>query len=123
MEMNHSWLTKDNSLNVKYNWKKGDWNSFEVNASPLQSEIRSGSKEEFITEHFWGYTFINNSKTSEYGVEHPRWKVYDVKDYSINVDFVNVYGNDFQHLLREKPQSVFLAEGSEILVKEGSYLV
>ena len=123
MEMNHSWITTEDSLHVKYNWKKNEWNSFGIKASPVEKEILNGTKEEFITEHFWGYTFININKTSEYGVEHPRWNVYDVKDYSIDVDFPHVYGTDFRALLNEKPQSVFLAEGSEILVKEGSYLL
>ena len=85
-------------------------------------DIIDGSEEEFITEHFWGYTKIANQKTSEYGVEHPRWQVFDTKSYSINVDFSIVYGQAFAFLSNENPVSVFLAEGSEILVKRGRSL-
>ena len=123
MKMKHSWLTVNDSLNIGYEWRKNnDWNSFKVKAKVQDQEIQNGSEEEFITEHFWGYTHVNKNKTSEYGVEHPRWKVYPVEDYSINVDFGNVYGSDFKFLLNQKPTSVFLAEGSEIVVRAGVYL-
>lgn len=119
MPMSHSWIIAEDNLAVEYKWKKGQWNSFKIIAGKDSSLIRSGSEEEFITEHYWGYTKISNEKTSEYGVEHPKWEVYQTKDYLINVDFGNIYGQDFNFLKNEKPKSVFLAEGSEIKVKEG----
>jgi uncharacterized protein len=120
MQMDHAWLTHENSLTVEYKWKKNDWNTFQVKADNQASDLAAGSEEEFITEHFWGYTSIHKNKTSEYGVEHPRWKIYNVKEHSVQVDFENVYGKDFRFLLNDKPKSVFLAEGSEILVKAGA---
>lgn len=122
MEMKHSLLTGGDSLHVAYQWRKHDWNSLSIQAKPEQVNIEDGSEEEFITEHFWGYTYVNQRKTSEYGVEHPRWMVYPVQDYSIHVNFEKVYGEDFGFLQSEKPTSVFLAEGSEIIVKGGTYL-
>ncbi len=119
MPMSHEWKTFNDSLEVTYRWRKKQWNSFTVITSTLSKEIISGSEEEFITEHYWGYTKISESKTSEYGVEHPRWQVYETKEYTIDVDFATIYGNDFGFLKSEKPISVFLAEGSEIKVKEG----
>ena len=105
---------------VEYKWKKGNkWNIFKVNAGTELIDISNGSEEEFITEHFWGYTKISSEKTSEYGVEHPRWQVYDIKEYTIDVDFKSVYGQNFEFLNNLKPKSVFLAEGSEIKVKSG----
>jgi uncharacterized protein YqjF (DUF2071 family) len=119
MAMKHSWNIVGDSLSVEYQWKKKEWNSFKVTASSQAVDISEGSEEEFITEHFWGYTRIGDHKTSEYGVEHPRWKVYPVHDFTIKVDFESVYGKTFGFLTELKPKSVFLAEGSEILVKEG----
>lgn len=81
-----------------------------VKSSLTQTDIASGSIEEFITEHYWGYTKINEQLTSEYGVEHPVWKVYDIKDYFIDVDFGANYGPQFGFLNHEKPTSVLLAE-------------
>lgn len=118
MPMKNSIELSEN-LKVAYSWKKNSWHSFEVGAAPNTIPIREQSEEEFITEHFWGYTQLNNGDTSEYQVEHPRWDVYPVKTYSIDVDFGLVYGDAFDFLRIEKPVSVFLAEGSEILVRSG----
>jgi hypothetical protein len=42
-----------------------------------------------------------------------------VNKYDIEVDFEDMYGKDFAFLNQEKPNSVFLAEGSEVCIKEG----
>jgi uncharacterized protein len=118
MPMRHTW-EDNNSLDVEYGWKKNTWNSFRVSAEKTATPIDAGSEAEFITEHYWGYTKLGATKTAEYGVEHPRWDAYKVNEYQINVDFAGVYGSDFGFLKNEKPLSVFLAEGSEILVKAG----
>jgi len=122
MPMSHNWESDQNSgeLSVEFTWKKyEDWNSIKVIAGTELSKIEKESEAEFITEHYWGYTKINESSTSEYGVTHPRWEIYKTIDYSISVNFENTYGNEFGFLNSETPASVFLAEGSEIEVKEG----
>jgi uncharacterized protein YqjF (DUF2071 family) len=120
LPMSHSWMERESFLEVEYKWKKKGWNSIKLKAQNLAAPIEVGSEEEFITEHYWGYTRISDSQTSEYGVEHPRWQVYPVVDYSIQVDFCDVYGETFAFLTGEKPCSVMLAEGSEICVREGA---
>ena len=118
MPMRHTW-EHNNLLDVEYAWKKNGWNTFRVSADKIATPIDAGSEAEFITEHYWGYTKLGAEKTAEYGVEHPRWDAYKVNDYQIDVDFAGVYGSEFGFLKNEKPKSVFLAEGSEILVKVG----
>jgi uncharacterized protein len=115
----HHWEFSGSHWKVGYQWKYKKWNSFNVEASSVAIPIMEGSEEEFITEHYWGYTKINNTKTSEYEVQHPRWEVYPISNYQIDVEFGNVYGQEFDFLKSEKPLSVFLAEGSEISVKSG----
>lgn len=117
--MKHSWTVVENELSVEYQWKKKRWNSFKINATNIATPIAKNSEEEFITEHYWGYTKISNTKTSEYEVKHPRWDVYATNSYLIDVDFADIYGDDFDFLKNEKPKSVFLAEGSEISVMGG----
>jgi uncharacterized protein YqjF (DUF2071 family) len=119
MPMSHLWSILNDELSVEYKWKKERWNSLKVIAEKNSSLIKKNSEEEFITEHYWGYTKISAEKTSEYGVEHPRWEVYKAKEYEIDVDFKDIYGEDFHFLQNEKPKSVFLAEGSAIKVKNG----
>jgi uncharacterized protein YqjF (DUF2071 family) len=120
LPMSHEWTDNNNSLTIKYNWKKNNtWNSISVNADKTSKAILIDSNEEFISEHYWGYTKIDNLITSEYAVEHPRWNVNPIINYEIDVNFGNTYGEAFSFLDNEKPASVFLAEGSEIFVKNG----
>ncbi len=119
----HNWQETGKTLTVEYGWKKnGRWNSLKAIAQSEAVDIAPGSEEEFITEHFWGYTKISDTATSEYEVSHPRWQIYPVQDYTIDVDFKDVYGPDFAFLQDEKPLSVYLAEGSGIKVMQGARL-
>jgi uncharacterized protein len=118
MPMKHAWEISDKNLLIEYAFfYKKNWHSFSITTEPTLYEITEGSEEEFITEHYWGYTQLSVSKTSEYEVVHPTWKVYPTINYSIHVDFEAVYGSDFTILNTLTPRSVFLAEGSEIAVK------
>ncbi|MEO8446592.1 MAG: DUF2071 domain-containing protein [bacterium] len=122
MKMSHDWKMDSSSLNVQYRWLDETWNKLKVIAEKSSEPIISGSEEEFITEHYWGYTRIDINKTSEYNVQHPKWNIYKVRSYEIDADFKNLYGNEFDFLSREVPATVFLAEGSEISVGSGRML-
>jgi hypothetical protein len=107
-------------LNAKYEWKSGkNWNKIYFHTTSEPKAIVEGSIEEFITEHYWGYNRVNENKTTEYRVEHPRWRVYPAEDYSVECDFKSNYGNDFSFLNQAKPHSVFMVEGSAIKVRSG----
>lgn len=119
LSMKHLWAVQGDQLQVEYLWKTKEWNSFAVKTSSQAMEIPIGSEEEFITEHYWGYTKLGPNRTSEYGVQHPRWQVYPVESYTIKADFRENYGEDFANLNHVEPDSVILAEGSEISVMAG----
>lgn len=120
--MKHQWLTTANELQVSYDWKAKQWQKFALTASNVSEEINAGSEIEFITEHYWGYTKINEGTTSEYEVGHPKWKIYPVLKHEIVIDFEANYGKDFSFLNHAQPTSVILAEGSEIFVMKGKKL-
>lgn len=120
MPTKHEWVESEENLTVEYGWKKGEWNTVKVVTDKTPVDIDLNSEEEFITEHFWGYTQVSDSVTSEYEVAHPRWQIYPVKSYEVNVDYAKVYGDSFAFLKDAKPVSVYLAEGSDILVKQGA---
>jgi uncharacterized protein YqjF (DUF2071 family) len=104
-------------LQVGYQWKYKDrWNRLTVEARSIASPLKTDSHEEFITEHFWGYTWAGGNRTGEYQVAHPRWDVYPVLGYQVDCDFGKLYGSAFAGLEGQEPQSVFLAEGSPIQV-------
>ena len=103
---------------MSYHWKfQKEWNDFSITALNSPQIIQPGSEEEFITEHYWGYTQINANCTSEYGVEHPRWETYPIKNSEIKVRFDKIYGQEFEFLNMQRPDSIMLAEGSEICVR------
>lgn len=118
MPMKHAWTETDDSRTFEYNWRcKNQWQTFKVTTEKDLIPIAEGSEAEFITEHYWGYSRKNDHKTVEYEVTHPKWQQYLVKHCAIDVDFGLVYGSDFRFLNGLQPQSVFLAEGSEITVE------
>ena len=103
---------------VKYEWKiNGQWNHLWVDAQPETEKMPRGSMEEFIFEHYYGYTRINNQVSQEYRINHPRWLVNRVSDYSVQCDFKAMYGDAFSNLSNTPPDSVFMAEGSAVTVK------
>lgn len=108
-----------NELLVQYRWKKQRWHGIEVVAEANAIDIVAGSEEEFITEHYWGYTARGGDRTMEYGVEHPRWQVYPVRRHQVDADLAVLYGERFAGLNTQQPVSVLLAEGSPIVVRGG----
>ncbi|HTM92903.1 MAG TPA: DUF2071 domain-containing protein [Flavisolibacter sp.] len=113
----HVWNLNENDWNVEYLWKLGqDWNFLKVVAESNSHPIEEGSKEEFIAIQNWGYTRINESKTSSYQVHHPNWLIHPVRHYQVQCDVKKMYGAEFVEPLSQPPKSVFLAEGSDIAV-------
>ena len=117
MPMRNYHLIDNNQLTVGYEWKHHhQWNKLRVVANPISKLIAEGSKEEFITQHFWGYSSTRKKETIEYEVEHVKWESYPVKNYTVNCDFESLYGSSFGYLSQTIPDSVMLAEGSEIAI-------
>ncbi|CAL2103600.1 conserved protein of unknown function [Tenacibaculum sp. 190130A14a] len=117
LPMKHNWLLEDKKMITSYQWKtKNIWNTITVESEKNTLPIQPNTEIEFIAEHYWGYA-KNKHKTTEYEVRHPTWKYYPVLNYEINVNFEKTYGREFSFLEKEKPNSVFLLEGSEISVE------
>ena len=104
-------------MSVRYEWKTQDrWNHLSVKAGEERLEMEAGSMEEFIFEHYYGYTKIS-ALTQEYRVNHSRWLVHKIMGSSIDCDFGKMYGPEFTSLRRHHPHSVFLAAGSPVTVQ------
>lgn len=119
--MEHVW-TKFHGVSqyAGYEWKlKNEWYTLSVDAGLEALSLEPGSEEEFIAEHYWGYTKASKSKTIAYQVEHPQWKHYKVNSYKIDVDFAKLYGPAFGFLSRMRPCSVFICQGSKVTVRKG----
>lgn len=119
-KMKHAWFENETELFVNYEWKVSSaWNHLSCVSERNAVSIIENSAEEFITEHYWGYTFINKTCTGVYEVAHPKWRIHKVKSYDIVCNIKELYGEAFEETLNQKPKSVFLAEGSDIKVLKG----
>lgn len=108
------------ALHVRYSWEKGESrNAISVESGANLGVPTDGSHEEFIIEHYWGYTKRGANRTDEYKVEHPKWDLFEAGNPQIDVDFEQAYGEEFAFLNDVEPYSVVLAKGSEIEVYKG----
>ncbi len=122
LPMRHSSLDCSNSQGqtaLKYEWKfNQSWNSISATYSGVAREMLNDSLEEFIAEHYWGYAKGLN-KSTEYRVEHPRWKVLDIESCKLDCDVNALYGDKFAQFISGEPSSAFVAEGSAVKVYWG----
>jgi uncharacterized protein len=115
MPMRHSIVADANGVSVNYEWRPGKkWELLSMTASGALRTIPGGSHEEFITEHYWGYTA--GKTTSEYRVEHPRWKFWPADTATFKADVSLLYGDEYVASLSATPASQFIAEGSHVQV-------
>jgi uncharacterized protein len=120
LPMSHRWSTDDPPA-VRYAWRAGGREmSIELDPDGPFRPVLEGSEEEFITEHYWGYTALRKGGAIEYQVEHPRWRVAQARRAAWDADSAGLYGTPFAEFLAGRPKSAFLAEGSPVAVHEGS---
>lgn len=113
----HQWKLSPDKKEIQYQWKvQSNWQSLSVEASANKQPMEAGSVEEFIFEHYYGYTKVSALQSIEYRVNHPSWEVNPIRSHQITCDFAAFYGEDFAPLNSTKPHSVMLAEGSAISV-------
>lgn len=118
MPMKHEIKIKDDSRTFIYQWKLNNtWNTIHVETQKNPIPIEPNSEAEFITEHYFGYSKINDEETYEYEVTHPRWQQYEVIQNKSIIDFEAVYGKEFSFIKEVQPASVFLAVGSKITIE------
>jgi len=111
---------------VMYGWRqpvfRGRWMGIGAVVSGAAQEAVPGSEEEFITEHYWGYSSLRGGGSVEYKVEHPRWRVWALQRPVLDCDVAALYGKPFADPLGAEPSSAFLADGSEVAVYPGRRL-
>lgn len=101
---------------IEYAWRhRGRWHRFGARPSGPAELILAGTDEEFIAEHYVGYTRQRDGGTVAYEVRHPRWRVWPVTDIECDVDFAGEFGT-VRSAITGPPASAFLAEGSAVTV-------
>jgi uncharacterized protein YqjF (DUF2071 family) len=108
---------------LQYSWKwREKWAELTAEVAGDSEPLVPESEEEFITEHYWGYTRQRDGATMEYGVEHPAWRVWRATSSRLQCDVASLYGSEFVDSLTRPPTSAFVADGSGIVVRKGTRL-
>lgn len=106
-----------------YEWKQGGrWWELWAETSGTLSAPAEGSLEEFIVEHYWGYSRQRDESTLEYRVEHRPWEVWSTARCRFAADVEAIYGREFVEPLSRQPHSSLVADGSAVAVYRGTRL-
>ncbi len=108
---------EDGNKNINYSWKpKTETYSIHTSFNKELKTIEPNSLEEFIYEHYYGFTQVSDTETWEYKVNHPRWLTNEINSYTIKCNYGALYGNDFKFLNSLEPYSVYNAVGSGVSI-------
>ena len=123
LPMSHEIRRDSSGLAVEYLWRYGtSRNTIKISAKGPSVLPESGSQEQFITEHYWGYAAQRDGGCIEYQVQHPPWRVWATSDAGFSGDMQELYGKELNAVLNGPPASAFLAEGSAVTVYRGRRL-
>lgn len=105
---------------LRYEWKRaGIWESVTAVTTQPAAPLAAGSIEEFIAEHYWGYTHRPGEPSMEYEVVHPQWNVQPTERCVLDANVEAMYGARFVDVLGAPPVSTFVADGSRVAVHKG----
>jgi uncharacterized protein len=110
-------ISETPSPSAEYQWKfRYKWCSVGAVAAGESFLPGEGSLEQFITEHYWGYSTRHHGKTVEYRVSHEPWRVWKATKSRFEGNGDDLYGTGFGDYLRRYADSAFIAEGSSVEV-------
>ena len=108
---------------VSYAFRQtGRWHRLSARRTGPLEHPASGTLDEFIIEHYYGYTRQRTGKTLEYRVDHPPWRLAPVDEVIWDVDATAIYGEPLGRCLSSPPTSAFVADGSAVRVMRGCRL-
>ena len=107
----------------EYRWRvDGQWCRIFAQTADLPKRAAEGSLEQFITEHYWGYSTQRSGASLEYHVSHDPWKVWAATSAGFEGEASTLYGTDLAAVLQRRPDSAFVADGSPVIVFRGDRL-
>jgi hypothetical protein len=123
LPMAHQITASGPSQKVTYSWHwRGQASHLEIQTGGPSFLPAEGSLEHFISQHYYGYVRQRDGSTVEYQVEHPQWQVQSGTAAELVCDAGTLYGPEFTEILNDPPDSMFLAEGSPVVVRRGHRL-
>jgi uncharacterized protein YqjF (DUF2071 family) len=119
LPMKHCISSDGQGKTAEYAWQRdGAWSKLYAHASFAPKPAQNGSLEQFISEHYWGYS-RKGSDSLEYHVSHAPWKLWTSQTAGLEGDVTGVYGSELGKVLQRRPDSAFIAEGSPVVVFAG----
>jgi len=117
LPMEHKLDQEPGCVSAEYRWGRGERrSSVRVECEGQPTYAGEGSLEQFITEHYWGYSALPDGGSLEYQVEHERWRVCNATQSKFQGDVGWLYGTHLARCLELAPDSAFLADGSAVAV-------
>ena len=104
---------------AEYQWGDDVMSSMSADFAGLPNLPEAGSEQEFVTEHYWGYTRQRDGSSIEYQVDHPRWSVWPAANVQLSCDVEATYGREYEVVMVGEPRSAIVAEGSAVVVHRG----
>ncbi|MGA7222690.1 MAG: DUF2071 domain-containing protein [Candidatus Acidiferrales bacterium] len=118
--MQHESVRTDAAILAAYEWHfEGESFRLDAEASGTPHYVAENSVENFITEHYWGYSTKADGASIEYRVTHSRWRIWTATKSGFDGDADALYGLGFAEILVRNPDSAFIAEGSPVVVHKG----
>jgi uncharacterized protein YqjF (DUF2071 family) len=123
LPMKHKICTEGSKKTVIYQWEvKSQWCQLTAQTEGAPELPREGSLEQFITEHYWGYSPRGRGRALEYHVSHVPWKVWACTSAGFEGDASGLYGLELARVLQGRASSAFIADGSQVSVSKGNKL-
>lgn len=119
--MKHRISSDGPSKTVEYAWRlNGAWCRLYAHTSVAPTPPQEGSLEQFIAEHYWGYSTRRNGYSMQYHVSHAPWNVGTSTEAGFEGDTTSLYGPKLGKVLQRRPDSAFIADGSPVVVFSGA---
>ena len=120
LPMKHCIRSNGTCKAVEYEYAFNDgWCKLHAHTALPPAPAEPGSLEQFITEHYWGYSKQGNRCSLEYRVSHSPWNVWSSESAGFQGDASGLYGVALAKVLQRRPDSAFIADGSPVTVFTG----
>ncbi len=105
---------------AEYSWgSAADQCSIRIETEESLFLPQQGSPDQFISEHYWGYSAQADGGCMEYEVQHPPWHVQRARSVTFTGSAAKLYDPAFAQVLMRAPDHAFLANGSPVAVSKG----
>lgn len=123
LRMRHSVELERLNNSLEYQLQVGNqWCRLSAQTVGVATHPQQGSLEQFITEHYWGYSTQQTGGCIEYHVSHPPWQVWAATKAQFEGDASPLYGPELGAVIQRRPECAFVADGSPVIVFKGNRL-